>query len=721
MTKSSYSSSAQPVGRLRTPALAALAAALLLFQGPAFAREVQLKVNNLQPIRLKLNDPSVIPSQNGQSIAYFASNAAQDNRRTLQVRLAQPFLCADFSTGVSPDRLRLRLVQSNGDIQGSDIRGFAGLQNFNAGNDSGGIRYQYDPSNPNLSFLRVATDTLVCYDFAPDSPEIDFRDGFESAARTLNNAFGDDSSERGQVAGIDISTNIRTLSGQLLSTARPGAQLDYVITVNNNGTVAANSVQVRDYFPKRTNAVNGNASGAAFDNGSWTCTATGGASCGSSSGSNYVFLPNASIPAFGSLRIVVSRNLSNSPALLAGTALSLQAAAFVGPSVGEIVTGNNAVSVPLTAVTNSAPTISILNNPSQTRGACPIGGGNTCLMSVTVGDDSTAPVNIGFGALSTNLNLEIDETSAPSNAPTERRIRYKLAPTFSGQVIVNATATDANGAATTLPITVTVTDPPPTISGVANIRRDEDNGATGNSSAIMVIGPLAVTIGGAGVDVNAAQFEAISADTGVIPQSAIAVGGTGANRTVTITVPRHAFNALSPSVGEPSNITLTVRNGSASASENFNVRLIAVNDPPVLRVLAERSFTGPITNLTGSVPDWVLEKTVGAANEANPPAGSGVAAQSLADAVILNPPQQTSPGILSTSVAPSFANSNANTLQFRWVASPQPAGAACVFAEVSEVDVGQDGGPLFSQATGKIRMNGGDISCGAPPLRAASK
>jgi len=149
--------------------------------------------------------------------------------------------------------------------------------------------------------------------------------------------------------------------------------------------------------------------------------------------------------------------------------------------------------------------------------------------------------------------------------------------------------------------------------------------------------------------------------------------------------------------------------------------LIAVNDPPVLRVLAERSFTGPIANLTGSVPDWVLEKTVGAANEANPPAGSGVLAQSLADAVILNPPQQTSPGILSTSVAPSFANSNANTLQFRWVASPQPAGSACVFAEVSEVDVGQDGGPLFSQATGKIRMNGGDISCGAPPSRASAK
>jgi uncharacterized repeat protein (TIGR01451 family) len=724
MTKFSHSTFAQQTVRMQKPALAALAAALLLIQGAAFAREVQLKVNNLVPVRLKPNDTTVTPSQNGQSVAYFANNTVgQSNRRTLQVRLAEPFLCADFSpAGVSVDRLRLRLVQSNGDIQGSDVRGFGGLQNLVPGTanvaDAGGIRYSYDPSNANLSLLKISTDTLVCYDLSAD---VLFSDGFESINRNtaIVSSAGDGTAQRG--AEVDLSTSIRTPAGALLSSARPGAALEYVITVTNNGSSPANSVQVRDYFPKRTNAANGNPNGAAFDSGSWLCTAAGGASCGTASGSDYVFLSNATIPASGSLRISVNRNLSNSPILPAGTQFSLQAAAFVAPSESEIVTNNNALSIPVTAVTNSAPTVVILSNPTQTRGACPIGGANTCLMSVTVGDDSTLPVNIGFGAVSTNANLEIDETSAPSNAPTERRIRYQLATTFSGQAIVNATATDANGASTTLPITVTVTDPPPSITDVANITRDEDNGATGDASAIMVIGPIAVTIGGVGVNVNTAQLEAVSADTAVIPQSAIVLGGSGANRTVTITVPRHAFNALSASVGAPSNITLTVRNGSASASDDFNVRLIAVNDPPVLRVLAERSFTGPITNLTGSIPDWLLEKSTGAANEANPPAGSGVVAQSLADAVILNPPQQTTPAILSASVSPSFSSSNPNTLQFRWLASPQSAGAACVFAEVSEVDSGQAGGALFTQTTGKIRMNSGDISCGAPPLRTASK
>jgi hypothetical protein len=137
--------------------------------------------------------------------------------------------------------------------------------------------------------------------------------------------------------------------------------------------------------------------------------------------------------------------------------------------------------------------------------------------------------------------------------------------------------------------------------------------------------------------------------------------------------------------------------------------------------LAERSFTGPFGNLNGSIADWVQERSVGAANEASPPVGSGVPAQTLLDAVILNPPQQTTPAVLSSAVSPSFATSNPNTLQFRWVASPQPTGAACVFAEVSEADIGQAGGSLFTQATGKIRVNGGDLSCGAPPQRAVSK
>jgi len=703
MTKSSYSSSAQPVGRLRTPALAALATALLLFQGPAFAREVQLKVNDLPPISLK---PNAGLLQNDLSIAYFANNnVGQNNRRTLQVRLAEPFLCADFSVGVLADRVRLRLQQSNGDIQGSEIRGFAGLQNYNAANDSGGIRYQIDPSNSNLSYLRVSTDTLVCYDFkSTNVPNNNFRDGFESP---------------GQTPGVDLATSIRTPDGQTLSTARPGVQLVYAITVTNNGTSTATGVQVRDYFPKDTNGI---PNGAAFNDGTWACTASTDASCGPTMNSNYVFLSDASIPAGASLRIVVSRLLSN---VSAGTAFSLQAAAFVAPSAGEIVTTNNAVSVPLVAVTNLPPTIAILSNPSQTRGACPIivSGSLTCEMSVTLGDDSTLLTSIDVVAVSAAPeNLRIRGYRTDVKLPAVRFISYQLAPTFSGQVIVNATATDANGAATTLPITVTVTDPPPTISDVVNITSNEDNGATGDSSAIMVIGPLPVTIGGAGVDVNAAQFEAVSADTSVIPQSAIAVGGSGANRSVTITVPRHAFNAVSASVGAPSNITLTVRNGAASASDNFSIRLIAVNDPPVLRVLAERSFTGPITVLTDSIENWVLEKTVGAANEANPPAGSGVSAQSLLEVDIFNPPQQTTPSILSTSsnFAPKLVGSLLTTLQFRWVASPQQAGAACVFAELTETDVGQ-GGIRVTPAIGKIRMNGGDISCGAPPSRASAK
>ena len=707
MTKSSHSSHAKASNRLQRPALVALAAALMLLQSPVFAREVQLKVNNLSPIRLKANQAGAPIAQNGQSVAYFANNTtsspAQPNRRTLQVRLAEPFLCADFSTGVSDDRVRLRLVQSNGDIQGSNVRGFAGLRNLipGAGNntDTGGIRYQYDPSNANLSLLKISTDTLVCYDFSADSI---FGDGFETNNRNgASNAISDGNGQRSALADVDLVTSIRTPNGTLLSSARPGAALDYVITVSNNGTISANNVQVRDYFPKRTNTANGNPNGAAFDNGSWLCTSTGGASCGAASGSDYVFLSNASIPAFGSLRIAVNRTLSNSPNLAAGTPFSLQAAAFVAPSENEDITGNNAISIPLTAVTNSNPVLSIASNPIRSRGDCQSPFVNPCEMTINVSDDAP-PELVSLSATSgdpKNLVVQVPGTISPAL----RRVRYTINPSFGGTINVTVRGTDASGGATDLVVPVLVTDPPPTITDVANLSRNEDNGATGTASALMVIGPIAVTIGGVGVDVNAAQFEAVSSDTSVIPQSAVVVGGSGANRTVTITVPRHAYNALSASVGAPSNITLTVRNGTASAIDNFSVRLIAVNDPPVVSVRTTTNFNTPNAGSNQSIPNWVISQSVGPANEVTPPSGSGVDPQ-LINFRTLQINNQSGPVIQETAQTPIFGI-DGTTIQVRWVTGSVPTGAACLQANI------EDSAGGVGVGAGIVSTNSGTTSC----------
>jgi uncharacterized repeat protein (TIGR01451 family) len=701
MMKSSHSSYANASNRSQKPAFALLAAALMLMQSPVFAREVQLKVNNLLPIRLKANEPGAAIAQDGQSVAYFANNVpGQLNRRTLQVRLAEPLLCADFSTAVSDDRLRLRLVQSNNDIQDFGTRGFAGLVNFNAGNDSGGVRYQHDPLNANLSFLKVSTDTLVCYDFSSDFL---FSDGFETNNRNLtsNNAFSDSSGQRSALADLDLVTSIRTPDGSLLSSARPGTALNYVITVSNNGTISANNVQVRDYFPKRTNAANGNPNGAAFDNGSWVCTATGGASCGAASGSNYVFLSNASIPAFGSLRIAVNRTLSNSPNLPAGTPFSLQAAAFAAPSENEDITGNNAISIPMTAVTNSNPILSIASNPTRSRGECQSVFTNPCEFTINVSDDAP-PESVTLTATSSdtkNLVLQAPVTISP----TLRRVRYSLNPSFSGTINVAVRGTDASGGFSDVNVPVLVTDPPPTITDVADISRDEDNGATGNASALMVIGPIAVTIGGVGVDVNVAQFEALSLDTSIIPQSAVVVGGSGANRTVTITVPRHAYNALSASVGAPSNITLTVRNGSASASDNFGVRLIAVNDPPLVSVRPTTNFNTPNAGANQSIANWVISQSVGPANEVTPPAGSGVDPQ-LINFRTLQINNQSGPVIQETAQTPIFGI-DGTTIQVRWVTGSVPTGAACLQANI------EDSAGGVGVAAGLVSSNSGTTTC----------
>jgi uncharacterized repeat protein (TIGR01451 family) len=704
-----------PIRSVR-PLLISCAVVGLIAHSAAFAREVQLRFNEGSPLRLKANDASASPTQNGQSIAYFSSNQSQDNRRTLQVRLDDPVLCADFSTGVSDDRVRLRLVQTNGDIQGGNVRGFAGISNYQATSDTGGIRYAIDPSNADLAYLRVATDNLVCYGFSLDTI---FANGFESALRVPSTSTGlsADATSRVPLIDVDLETTIRAQGGAALTTARPGSPLTYVITVTNNGSVTANNVQVRDYFPKRTSAAQGNSAGAAFSSGAnaWSCVGSNGASCGTLGTTNdYVFVPNATIPSFGALTITVTRTLLDTPTLLDGSRFSLYAAAFTAPTEQEINVGNNPASAALVTQTNQAPNIAILSNPVRTRGDCPIGGATTCLTTITVSDDSTLPAQINVQAVSAApSDLQIDEVSTPNSAPSERRIRFQLAPTFSGNVTINVTATDLNGASTPRPVVVVVNDPPPTISNIPDQLRDEDNGLVGPTTPLLVIGPLPFTIGGVGVDVNAVNVTASSDDTLVIPASAIALGGSGANRTITITVPRHNYNMLSTTVGNPTLITVSVANGSSVATESFDIRLIAVNDPPFLTVRGTTNFNTPTPGANQSIANWFVSQSVGPDNEVNVVPGSGVQPQIINfRSIQIN--NQNGPVIQDTAQTP-VVGVDQTTIQVRWVTGSVPTGAACLQGTL------EDSGGAVASAVSIVSVNNGTVSPCTPLVRAAAK
>jgi len=292
-----------------------------------------------RPVRLSINSSSTVAFQsnaglnaNGLSIAYFAGNVVgQSNRRVMQLRVADPVLCADFNTVQSDSSVRLRLVDSNQlFVDGGDGRGFRGA--LPLANETGGSRLSMDPADATKRILNVGTQaTLKCSVFpggtlpviqpaasskqAPEGVDFIFANGFET------------------VLGTELVTAISTPAS-----ASAGNAVMYTIRIQNIGAGTANNVQVRDFFTK---PVAGSPNPGLLD-GSWTCNAEGSASCSQASGSGYVFQSAATLPTGTAITFSVTRILSNATAPTAGATFRVQAAAFSQPSENEVNRNNNA-------------------------------------------------------------------------------------------------------------------------------------------------------------------------------------------------------------------------------------------------------------------------------------------------------------------------------------------------------------------------------------------
>ncbi len=329
-----------------------------------------------RPVRLSINNSSTVAFQsdvtgandNGRSIAYFAGNVAgQANRRVMQLRVADPVLCADFNTNQSDSVVRLRLVDANQMfVDGGDGRGFRGLSPFF--NETGGIRFIIDPADSNKRILNVSTElNLKCVVFPGGAlPEVQP----SASSKDAPEAFGD-FSDGFEAVGTDLKTTISLPAQTLVN-----GVTEYTIRVDNFGPGTARNVQVRDFF---INPISGQL------NGTWTCAREGGATCSEPSGDSYIYQSGATLPSGSALVFTVRRVLRNTE----GT-FRVQAAAFSQPSENETNNADNAVaSNPIQAVTNIAPTIGGLLTRIIDEDT------NTGDLAFTVADpDNTGPLNV---------------------------------------------------------------------------------------------------------------------------------------------------------------------------------------------------------------------------------------------------------------------------------------------------------------------------------------
>jgi predicted outer membrane repeat protein len=165
---------------------------------------------------------------------------------------------------------------------------------------------------------------------------------------------------------------------------------------------------------------------------------------------------------------------------------------------------------------------------------------------------------------------------------THRTLTLTPAANQFGTATITVTVSDGTATASdTFLFTVTPVNDVPTISDITNQATFEDTAA----------GPLTVTIGDVELPADALTVTATSNNQTLIPNANLVLGGSGANRTLTLTPAANRFGTAT--------ITVTVSDGTATASETFVLTVSAVNDLPTISDLTDRSI--PEDGSTGAI------------------------------------------------------------------------------------------------------------------------
>ena len=204
--------------------------------------------------------------------------------------------------------------------------------------------------------------------------------------------------------------------------------------------------------------------------------------------------------------------------------------------------------------------------------------------STTTAEDNAVTVNVLTNDTDIDLAREGDDLTIvsvtdPVNGTAEivtglKSITYTPEANWVGTDTFEYTITDQNGATATAEVTVVVTavNDPPTISDISDQALTED----------IASGSISFTVGD--IDTAAGDLIVTAATTNgtVIPESNISFGGSGTDRTVTITpaANKNTWNSGTTS-HDPVTLTVTVSDGFLSSSDTFNVTVDPVNDTPV--------------------------------------------------------------------------------------------------------------------------------------------
>jgi len=228
--------------------------------------------------------------------------------------------------------------------------------------------------------------------------------------------------------------------------------------------------------------------------------------------------------------------------------------------------------------------------------------------SYTVDEDQTLTVSDGPNdVLANDSDPDNDPLTVTGNTQPQHgsvvvnangSFTYTPNVNFNGSDSFNYTVSDGKGgtATGTVSFTVNSVNDTPTITpniGDKTVLEDTDTGE------------ISFTVGDADSAAGDLTVTASSSDTTLVPNdnANLILGGTGANRTIKVKPAADRF-------GGPATITLTVSDGSQSATETFDVNVTPVNDAPSFDVPA---LASPVNEdaPAQTVPNFATNISVG--------------------------------------------------------------------------------------------------------------
>jgi len=234
---------------------------------------------------------------------------------------------------------------------------------------------------------------------------------------------------------------------------------------------------------------------------------------------------------------------------------------------GNNTTGTTSFNLFVNAV-NDPPTISAISFQSINEDTA------TAPIAFTIGDVETPAGSLTVTGSSSNPALVPNANLQFAGGGSNRTVTVTPASNQTGTATITVTVRDdeGRGTSTNFLVIVNAVNDPPTVAGLADQTINEDT-------------PLAIpfTVGDVDTALTSLTFSAGSSNPTLVPVANVVFGGSGANRTATITPATNQFGTTV--------ITINVNDGVATTSATFNLTVLSVNDLPTISTIANQTIS----------------------------------------------------------------------------------------------------------------------------------